>query len=333
MRVASHHDVDAILALMKRSLGTGSAPRDHAYWSWKHERSPFGASDVLLAEVGTELVGLRVFMRWSWVSGARRFRAVRAVDTATHPDWQGRGIFKKLTLTLADRLRAEGLDLVFNTPNAFSRPGYLKMGWSSLGRTSLWIKPLRPARLAAAALRGGRAHAPEPCGVAGGSVGDLMDRPGMPGFLDGVHADEVRLHTPRSIAYLKWRYAHVPGFDYRAAGDVTGDEGAVVIYRTSLKRGLRELRFCEVLVGPGGRSRATARHLIRRAVNENGADYAAAMGPVRTREGATLVSAGFVPAPHLGPVLTVRPLALSTVSPDPLARSAWRLAIGDLELF
>ena len=38
-----------------------------------------------------QLVALRAFMRWTWRSGGRDVTAVRAVDTATHPDWRGQG--------------------------------------------------------------------------------------------------------------------------------------------------------------------------------------------------------------------------------------------------
>jgi hypothetical protein len=46
-----------------------------------------------------------------------------------------------------------------------------------------------------------------------------------------------------------------------------------------------------------------------------------------------LVRNGFLPAPRLGPVLTVRPLAPAQAGPDPLRPAAWQLSIGDLELF
>lgn len=74
-----------------------------------------------------------MFLRWKFdVPGEGTISAVRAVDTATHPDWQGSGIFTRLTLGALDELRDDGLDVVFNTPNDQSRPGYLKMGWSQV---------------------------------------------------------------------------------------------------------------------------------------------------------------------------------------------------------
>ena len=38
-----------------------------------------------------KLVGVRAFMPWMWTKGGKTYQAIRAVDTATHPDYQGRG--------------------------------------------------------------------------------------------------------------------------------------------------------------------------------------------------------------------------------------------------
>ena len=81
------------------------------------------------------IAGYRTFLRWEFEDGhGQVHRAVRAVDTATHPDFQGRGVFRTLTLAAVEAMTAEGVDFVFNTPNDKSRPGYLKMGWHEVGR-------------------------------------------------------------------------------------------------------------------------------------------------------------------------------------------------------
>jgi len=76
-----------------------------------------------------------VFLRWMFLRPEGGVAtAVRAVDTATLPAAQGRGVFTRLTTTAVDELREQGVDFVFNTPNDRSRPGYLKMGWQVVGR-------------------------------------------------------------------------------------------------------------------------------------------------------------------------------------------------------
>ncbi|HYU57152.1 MAG TPA: GNAT family N-acetyltransferase, partial [Actinomycetota bacterium] len=124
-------DLDAVVDLLTESLGPapgGAGRRD--LFVWKHLQNPFGRSIVLLAEDGAgRPAGLRAFMRWSLaVPGGGTVDAVRAVDTATSPAFQRRGVFTRLTTEGLETCAAAGVRLVFNTPNEKSLPGYLKMG-------------------------------------------------------------------------------------------------------------------------------------------------------------------------------------------------------------
>lgn len=334
VRPTGPEDTGRILELLRLSLGEGQIPRSREYWTWKHEANPFGASPGLVAEVDGEIVGLRVFMRWGWRAGEREVGAVRAVDTATHPEWRGRRIFTRLTLELVERLEANGsAAFVFNTPNDRSRPGYLKMGWSQVGRVSLWVRPRRPWRILRSLLaKGGapRVERDEP-GKAFPSVGRFLDRLGVDSFLVDSGAGDRRLSTRRSSDYLRWRYAEIPGFDYRAIWSKE-DGGAAVIFRVRRRGDLLELRLCETLVRPGSSAQHRAGALIRKLVRAMPVDYAVAMGAPGTPERRALLRSGFLPAPRTGPILTVRPLS-DRLEPDPLRRSSWRLSIGDLELF
>ena len=95
IREATESDIPDIVALLKKSLGESLMPKTEAYWRWKHLINPFGTSPVLLCWENDKLVGVRAFMRWEWHKGEQVYHALRAVDTATHPEYQGRGLFKK----------------------------------------------------------------------------------------------------------------------------------------------------------------------------------------------------------------------------------------------
>ena len=116
-------DLPRVLDLLEASLGGGPAGRRQPeLFRWKHLENPFGPSFMLVAEHEGRLVGLRAFMRWRFTALGDRLEAARAVDTATHPDYQGMGIFTRLTLALLEVIDGH-VDLVFNTPNAKSGPG------------------------------------------------------------------------------------------------------------------------------------------------------------------------------------------------------------------
>ncbi len=339
IRRATEADTEEILRLVILSLGeywnrAAGLRFDTGFWSWKHLASPFGPSPCLVAEAEGRIVGLRVFMRWQWQLGKRRVEAVRALDTATHPDWRGKGIFSRLTLALVEEMRREGVSFIFNTPNDLSRPGYLKMGWLSMGRVSLWIRPQRPIGMLRALLS--KSPAASTTGDAAGAtrIGDLFREPKLESFLQSLAEGEGegKLRTPRTRDYLQWRYRDIPGGIYDAAWDFDGSEGTVIIFRRKNRAGLSERRFCEILLGPGSGSATRARSLLRELMPAAGVDYVSAMAG-SAREQRLLVRSGFLPAPRVGPILTVRPLNALPDGVDPLDRSSWRFSLGDLELF
>jgi GNAT superfamily N-acetyltransferase len=347
VRRARPEDRDAVLALLAETFGAGGLVDDPGFWAWKHERSPFGPSPCLVAEADGRVVALRAFLPWRFRSGEREIRAVRAVDTATHPDWRGRGLFRRLTLRLAEELAAEGVAFVFNTPNRYSLPGYLAMGWRDLGRLPVWVRPRRPLRLARALVAPGASsdEADSPTGDAAGGVSDLLAHPGLPALLD-VAADRARTdgryHTPRTPEYLRWRYAEVPRLIYGARWTLDGPAAgsAAIIVRRKLRRGLRELMVAEVLVDGTGGAREAAR-LLRGLIDETGADVATALAARDTPEAEALTRAGFLRLPGAGPRLVVRPLTRDEApegnggrdARDPSDRRSFRPGLGDLELF
>jgi predicted N-acetyltransferase YhbS len=321
VRCAEAADRPAILELLAASLGWSTDERFDAFFSWKHEENPFGRSPAWVAVDGGEVVGYRTFMRWELIAiDGTVLRAVRAVDTATHPAHQGRGIFRQLTLQALDDLHAEGVAFVFNTPNDKSRPGYLKMGWIPVGRLGVSARVLSlvapwqlararvPAELWSVSSTGGR---PAPEVLADPGLGDLVGSLPVGGGLT----------TPRTSAYLRWRYAFAP-LAYRAVTLDHDVRAGLAIFRVRRRGPARECVLCEVLAPDGepGASRA----LIRSVVRACGADYV-------IRSGGPLVDRrGFIRLPRQGPMLTWRRLAAHTPGGH---LSDWDLALGDVELF
>src|SRR5262249_23570364 len=135
-------DREAVLALLRASLGRDDDARFAELFAWKHDANAFGASPGWVAVADDRIIGLRVFMRWEFAGpGGAVVRAGRAVDTGTDPAWQGKGVFKALTMHGLSELERDGVDFIFNTPNANSLPGYLKMGWVDRGRLRALARP------------------------------------------------------------------------------------------------------------------------------------------------------------------------------------------------
>ena len=308
IRRASPDDRASVIGVAVRALGWRGDERDRAFFAWKHDDNPFGASPGWVAVEGGRIVGFRTFLRWELARGAERLRMVRAVDTATDPDHQGKGIFRRLTQTAVAELTAAGYDAVFNTPNDQSRPGYLKMGWTVLGRPTLAVRPCGPLpALRMARSRTGAEKWSEPTAV-GQPAADALRGSGLESLLATLPAP-AGWATPRSPAYFRWRYGFGP-LHYRAL-EV---RGGLAIFRVRRRGPSREVALCEWLApGPD-------RPALRRLVHSAG-DYVVAcdLGAVH----------GLVRLPRLGPIVTWRPLARPGV--PALGDLAFRL--GDLELF
>jgi len=334
-------DLPAVLALLEASLGGGPAGRrPPEFFRWKHLESPFGPSLMLVAEADGRLVGLRAFMRWRFQAGGETVRAARPVDTATHPQYQGMGIFTRLTRELLTVVDGQ-VDLVFNTPNAKSGPGYLKLGWREVGRAPVAVRARRPLRLLGE-LAGPVRRA------AGGRRPALADDPPSPGPpVDAApaaaaleRAAEVQrllasapapagLHTPRDLGYLRWRYGAARLLDYRAVTDERGGAlTGLAIFRARRRGRLWESTIAEVL--DGGDPGAAAR-LLRRVAAAAPVDHLTLHAPARSGLAAAARRSGFLPTPA-GIRLVVNPLRRE-LRPDPTRLDAWALSLGDLEVF
>jgi GNAT superfamily N-acetyltransferase len=311
-------DEQGVHALVEAALGRGQDLRNAAFFEWKHSHNAFGRSPAWVALDGDRIVGLRVLMRWEFDTPEGPARAVRAVDTATHPDYQGRGIFSTLTRLAINELRDEGVDFVFNTPNDKSRPGYLKMGWQEIGKLPAGLRPAGLTslpRIAAARTPAEMWSTPVDAGVPAPQA--LTDDTEIDKLLASMSRVES-IVTRRSPAYLRWRYGFEP-LAYRAllAGNSPAD--GLLLFRVRPRGRATELVVADVLLPENG-SRAV-RRLIRAALRATGADYALGLR--------TMPANGLLPLPGQGPILTWRALVSETMP----ALSDWKLSLGDVELF
>lgn len=301
-RRADESDLPAILELCEVALGWPKDPRNRQLFRWKHLTNPFGRSPMWVATAARKVVGFRAMMPWQFRSTAGIQRAVRAVDTATHPDFQRQGIFSALNSLAVGWLATEGIDFVFNTPNAESLPGYLKQGWVDRGPVPLVARPSGVRGAIAMASARGRAEKWSErieIGVAPSEVTPL--EPPL----------TTKLATNTTPAFFSWRFAGGP-VHYRALAE----SGAGVVVRVRTRGRAREL----VLAYAWGTEVVVAK-LVRQALEASRASYVVgtANGPGRS---------AMVPIPRVGPHLTVRALAGAPPQLDQLD-----LQLGDVELF
>ena len=311
VREGNHQDIPGILKVLKASLGETSSKKTEEVWRFKHIDNPFGESLVLIALENNEVIGVRAFMRWQWQRGEEVYSAFRAVDTATHPDHQGKGIFKKLTLKALEIGKERGDNFVFNTPNSQSKPGYLKMGWEEVDNLKVSIRPVNPFLWKRK--NGGYQYPKE------------WNESGAPEFLDSYHLKKInsnQLFTPKSLEYLQWRYINNPLQDYHV--HATPDYFLAGYVKDQGK--FKELRISEALKSPG-LPKKILRKEVRRWAKKYGVQVIS-FSPESDLDFTLTISGKF------GPVLTFRDMALPKEEKQNfLNLGTWAYSTGDLELF
>jgi GNAT superfamily N-acetyltransferase len=162
----------------------GERPADEEL-EWFYERNPVRPASVLLGEEDGKVVATVAIAFVRMTIGGEVLEVGMPLRVATHPEYQGRGIFARLQAENEERVRALGVRLLLTVPNAASTPVFLrKLGWSRLAPLRVWAR----LRLG---LRSGRRDAVERYGL----------RPTAPGGPDRVLRDG---------AWLNWRFADSP---------------------------------------------------------------------------------------------------------------------------
>jgi GNAT superfamily N-acetyltransferase len=296
IREATETDIPSIVELLKLSLGESLMPKSEAFWRWKHMDNPFGKSPVLLAYDNEKLIGVRAFMRWEWTRGGETIKAVRAVDTATHPQYQGQGIFRKLTLQLVEQCQAEGVQFIFNSPNKISKPGYLKMGWETLGRMKLYVKPVL------------------------GLKSIVEKDKGLVKELDAIDTKYIgtSLVTHITPAFLQWRYTQNPNISYQTLKVEHNGTHDTIVYRLKAGRLGLEFRICEQF---GEASGSIFQKQLVKVARASGARLITSARPLPG-----LLTIGL----NRGPEITIRKLSSLHNS---LTFSQWNPTLGDMEVF
>ncbi|MEO8414732.1 MAG: GNAT family N-acetyltransferase [Ginsengibacter sp.] len=318
VRQSTKEDLPQIITLLKQSIGEVLTPKTEAYFLWKHEQNPFGKSKVLLAVEDNKIIGLRAFMHWSWVSENKNFSAVRAVDTATDPAFQGKGIFKKLTMQAVEECKAEGVDMVFNSPNPISMQGYLKMGWSTVGKLPLYIRigSLLPRFYSAETVIGFYTEY---------SVETAIKKLDRNWSLPNA---ENFLHTHIHYNYLRWRYRDCPVSKYGALIE-PGKFG--IVFRLKKLKKFMELRICEVWTESAPGADKLAMEAFKKLVKKIRPALLSCGASPLFSNGKKQITKFYGPYKK-GPVFTIRPLATDNLN-NFAEFNQWKPSLGSMELF
>lgn len=226
-------DTAGVRAVLEATYGAEATPAStYDWWSFGFTGATSG---FMVAEVSGRIAGVQPMEIFPFRDGTSDLNGGLLTGVAVHPDFRRRGIFSELVKACEAEAWRQGAAFVTTMPNEKSRPGFLKMGYSDLGRRQLLTRPLRPGATGGKVL-------PVLGHLAGGGgamIHALLKRiPSVPGYsvcetrAIGAGVDVLAqkhaalfpgLRLKRTTAWWRWRFLESPQRQYRLLEAHTGN--------------------------------------------------------------------------------------------------------------
>ncbi len=140
VREATQAD-DLELAQLFRAVFGFDRGAQHA--QWKFRANPAGSSVIAIAEADGRIVGQYALWPTPLRLGQSVIKGAQSLDTMTHPDYRGQGMFTVLAEECMNYAAARGIEALYGFPNDNSQPGFIRrLDWDCTGEISMWFRPL-----------------------------------------------------------------------------------------------------------------------------------------------------------------------------------------------
>lgn len=297
------------------------------FWRWKHLQNPFGKSYGIYGwdERQQKVIGLRMLMRWIFKTpNGSRVYAARCVDTATHPEYQRKGIFTTLTQQALDDIKKDGIRFIFNTPNPkTSLPGYLKLGWKIVGYMPLYVRVLSPClsrkNVSKKEILTWRSFQRK----YKNNISYLVER-------WESKRKQIGYRIVKDLNYLHWRYGKCPCFNYRiyTTADEKGLQGFAILHLTRWHE-LKSAMLTDIFLR--NPDLQLGLYFLKNLTQDLQVNYITAYFAKGTLEHEILIRSEFQQKSKKGLILTAYQLNLLPL--NLFHTKNWDFTLGDLEIF
>lgn len=196
IREVTRDDLDLVRSLYR---ATKSRLRPIDYDRWRMYDTPWGDSPAVIALDGDVCAGLYIIWPCMLRLGEEDVLGAQSMDTMTHPDYRGRGLFTTLAEECFAIAARRGFEVVYGFPNESSYPGFVRrLNFDHAGDVGAW-RYRRRTRLSRR-VRGATAE-----------LGDVSElEPLLAEFLAERDVCRIRKDT----TWLSWRYGPSSGENY-----------------------------------------------------------------------------------------------------------------------
>ena len=132
------------LDLHRKVFGSWNDTINKKKFEWKYQdRSTLTKVPVFLALKNDKLVGARGYVVKPLQIGERQILGLQSSDLMVHPDWRGRGVYKRLNEFCDEIHASSSARVLFSFPRPRPRDGYRKGGWSIYKNDEYVASPVR----------------------------------------------------------------------------------------------------------------------------------------------------------------------------------------------
>ena len=338
-RLATVDEVERVSAFSHRAAGVHIPPE---YWRWRYFENPAGASGIVLAFEGDEIVGLMsAFAMKFFLDGRPLLASQMGHNDVLKSHRSASAYFLLAAAVFRELVEKRGVDFCFGVSIKETRDlSVVLMGFEEVGPIAKLVKVLNPVPHLRKKLK-----LPLPRGLGrlaalgqGLAARRALRRLAASPFAHFSEVDDPRwkdanprhLSASREAAYMEWRYVSCPLLQYekvqlRSGGDLVG----FLVHHLYEEQGVRYGVLDECCsLEPDGVPALVDLAVAELADRDVDAIVAWA-GPSTALRGA-LRERGFAsrPSPRS---LIVRPLAESAPAPVLAAEDSWYYTIGDTE--
>lgn len=196
--------------LTSASLAHNQDKKTKEWFLWKFKDNPFGESILACAKENGIIAGCVAFGMQDFVFHSKIIKGAMSFETFVHPDYQGKGLFKRLINIAETEAKRRGIKLLLNFPNSNSLTGFLKSGWVQINNTEYWIKPNNIIDITINFKNLRRGFKPNEANL------DQLDKNSFNRYKQNI---ESGLFSKIDIDYLKWRFLLFPNAEYIILND------------------------------------------------------------------------------------------------------------------
>ncbi len=329
-------DAAGVRSVLAASYGAEATPSPTYDW-WSFGCST-AISGFMVAEAAGRIAGVQPMEIFPFADGGKHLTGALLTGVAVHLDCRRRGIFSALVQACEQEAWRQNAAFITTMPNEKSRPGFLKAGYTDLGRRQLLVRPLQPAAL------GGKLFpvlghlAGAAGGVAQAVIKNIRVTNGLTVRKISDIAPEIEmlaarheqlfpgLRMRRSAEWLRWRFLESPLRKYHLI-EARDAKGALAGFAAATMDDREKFKVCylmDLFVGEKCHAAALLAALCELARNEKAEAVAAVVSSPALID--TLSHAGFWLVPYWLPLKKF--YSVARFNPNRPAPAHWQKLAG-----